>query len=130
MEGFDSNILGLSIETQIDMDDDPVKVTENTVLNCKIGDNEIVLGQHVERAKTNEIISKEKRVNEFTYDFMVIDHKVHSTMFYKVELARVEINQDKDKDNNVCLGERLEVIAKLDEDDDNPFETTFDEPKS
>lgn len=128
VEGFDSNILGLFVENQIDMDDDPTKVIENTTLIFQIGQNEIVLVQHVERSNTTDVTSGEKIGNEFTYDFKVIDHKVNSIMTYKVELVKVEINQEKESGG--LLGEKLEVISKLEDDEENPFETSFEDPES
>ena len=49
-------------------------------------------------------------------------------MYYDVKLARVEMEKVKASDfrDDGSLSEHLEVIAKL--DDDNPFDTDFDEP--
>ena len=50
-------------------------------------------------------------------------------MYYDVKLARVEMEKNKNTEINSenSLDEHLEVIAKL--DDDNPFDTEFDEPE-
>ena len=50
-------------------------------------------------------------------------------MYYDVKLARVEVEKkEKTVTEDKLLGEHLEVITKLD-DDDNPFNTEFDIPE-
>ena len=39
-----------------------------------------------------------------------------------------QINQEKESGG--LLGEKLEVISKLEDDEENPFETSFEDPES
>lgn len=67
---------------------------------------------------------------EFTYLLKVIDHATNSIMYYDVNLARVEIAKAKEiVTDDGSLSEHLEVITKLDDEDDNPFNTEFDIPE-
>ena len=55
----------------------------------------------------------------------MVDKETRSTMYYDVKLARVEIEK---KEDSGPLGEHLEVIGKLYDEDENPFGTEFDDP--
>lgn len=65
---------------------------------------------------------------EYTYLLKVIDHTTNSVMYYDVKLARVEVEKKEETGTeDKSLGEHLEVITKL--DDENPFNTEFDIPE-
>ena len=132
VEGFDLNVFDLLIEKQINIDDDPINDTEDTTINIKLGHNELLLGQHSEHITRSDTTMVEKdKGTEYVYEFKVVDHNTNAIMYYKVELTRVEVDKvDKEQDeaNKNLLDEDLEVIAVLDDDEDNnPFETEFDD---
>ena len=128
----EENIFDLSVLVSTKNDEEPNNEKHQLVLNFIYGNNEISLVQESDCIKRKSIIDDEVEASgkEFTYLLKVIDHTTNSIMYYDVKLARVEVEKKKEiavEDNS--LSEHLEVIAKLDDEDDNPFNTEFDIPE-
>jgi hypothetical protein len=127
------NIFNLSIVTYNKIEDDLLDCDETLTLFFARQSNDITLieetsykpRQLVDDQKEN--INESGTVKEKTYLLKVFDRETRSTMFYDVKLARVELEKDVPVAGDGSLSEHLEVIAKLD-DDDNPFDTDFDDP--
>lgn len=127
----EENIFDLSVLVSTKNDEEPNNEKHQLVLNFIYGNNEISLVQESDCIKRESIVDDEVETGgkEFTYLFKVIDHTTNSVMYYDVKLARVEVeNKEKTVTEGKLLGEHLEVITKLD-DDDNPFNTEFDIPE-
>ena len=132
VEGIEKNIFDLTILANNKIDDDPINNKKQLILNYTYENNEISLVQEVGAIKQKSILDDELSTGgrEFTYLLKVIDHDTNTTMYYKCDLERVEAPNQKEiaVDDNP-LSEHLEVIAKLDDEDDNPFNTEFDIPE-
>lgn len=127
----EENIFDLSVLVSTKNDEEPNNEKHQLVLNFIYGNNEISLVQESECIKRESIVDDEVETGgkEFTYLLKVIDHTTNSVMYYDVKLARVEVEKKEDTGaEDRSLGERLEVITKLD-DGDNPFNTEFDIPE-
>lgn len=132
IEGIEENIFDLTILTNTKVDDDPINKKEQLIINYTYENNEISLVQEAGAIKRKSILDDELSTGgrEFTYLLKVIDHNTNTTMYYKCDLERVEApNQKEIVVNDNPLSEHLEVIAKLDDEDDNPFNTEFDIPE-
>lgn len=131
VEKINDNVFDLTILTIVKEDDDPSNKKEQFILNYTHKNNEISLVEETGLMKRSSILDdeNEKGGQEFTYLLKVIDHNTNTTMYYDVKLARVELekNGNVDINNEDSLCQHLEVIAKL--DDENPFDTEFDEPE-
>ena len=131
VEKINDNAFDLTILTNVKEEDDPSNNKEQLILNFTHKNNEISLVEETGVIKRSSILDNEieKGGQEFTYLLKVIDHNTNTTMYYDVKLARVEMEKNKNTEINSenSLDEHLEVIAKL--DDDNPFDTEFDEPE-
>ena len=121
----------LSILSNYDIKDDLLDCDEEFILTFTHKNNEIQLIE-----KTNyypkqmvdclindvEMSGVEK---EFNYVLKITNNKTKSTMYYDVNLARVEVKETSSKSDE-SINEHLEVIAAL--DDENPFITEFEDP--
>lgn len=128
----EENIFDLTVLVNTKNDEEPNNEKRQLILNFTYGNNEISLVQESDCIKRKSIIDDEAESSgkEFTYLLKVIDHTTNSIMYYDVKLARVEVEKKEEiavEDNS--LSEHLEVIAKLDDEDDNPFNTEFDIPE-
>ena len=126
----EENIFDLSVLVSTKNDEEPNNEKHQLVLNFIYGNNEISLVQESNCIKRESIVDDEVETGgkEFTYLFKVIDHTTNSVMYYDVKLARVEVEKKEETvTEDKSLGERLEVIAEL--DDENPFNTEFDIPE-
>ena len=126
----EENIFDLSVLVSTKNDEEPNNEKHQLVLNFIYGNNEISLVQESDCIKRESIVDDEVETGgkEFTYLFKVIDHTTNSVMYYDVKLARVEVEKKEETvTEDKSLGERLEVIAEL--DDENPFNTEFDIPE-
>lgn len=132
VEGIEKNIFDLTILVNNKIDDDPINNKKQLILNYIYENNEISLVQEAGAIKQKSILDDELSTGgrEFAYLLKVIDHDTNTTMYYKCDLERVEAPNQKEivVDDNP-LSEHLEVIAKLDDEDDNPFDTEFDIPE-
>ena len=129
----EENIFDLTILTNTKNDEDPINEKHQLILNFIYGNNEISLVQESGLMKRKSIVNDEVEAGgkEFTYLLKVIDHATNSIMYYDVNLARVEVaKNEKVVTDDDSLSEHLEVIAKLDDEDDNPFNTEFDNPQT
>lgn len=114
-------------------DEEPNSEKHQLILNFIYGNNEISLVQESDCIKRKSIVNDEVEADgkEFTYLLKVIDHATNSIMYYNVNLARVEIAKTEEiVTDDDLLSEHLEVIAELDDEDDNPFETEFGDPQT
>lgn len=131
---LDSNIFDLSIITYSNVEDDLLDCDEKLSLFFVSGNNEIMLSEETSYSPKQLVDDQKENINESgtvkekTYSLKVYDRDTKSTMYYDVKLARVEMEKVKASGfrDDGSLSEHLEVIAKL--DDDNPFDTDFDEP--
>ena len=126
----EENIFDLSVLVSTKNDEEPNNEKHQLVLNFIYGNNEISLVQESNCIKRESIVDDEVETGgkEFTYLLKVIDHTTNSVMYYDVKLARVEVEKKEETvTEDKSLGERLEVIAEL--DDENPFNTEFDIPE-
>ena len=93
--------------------------------------DKIVIGQHIQpiiKHEKDEVIYENGKEHE--YELKVLDHETKSTMYYETKLVRVEVEKDEEKTTNVePLEEHMEVIAELDDEDENPFQIEFEEIK-
>jgi len=129
-----SNIFDLSIITYSNVEDDLLDCDEKLSLFFVSGNNEIMLSEETSYSPKQLVDDQKENINESgtvkekTYSLKVYDRDTKSTMYYDVKLARVEMEKEKASGfrDDGSLSEHLEVIAKL--DDDNPFDTDFDEP--
>ena len=127
------NIFDLSIVTLSKIEDGLMDCDEKLTLFFVHQDNEIMLIEETSYKPTQLVDDQKENINEGgtikekTYLLKVYDRETKSTMFYDVKLARVELEKDMkiDVEEENQLSERLEVIAKL--DDDNPFDTEFED---
>ena len=127
------NIFNLSIVTYNKIEDDLLDCDETLALFFAYQNDDITLiektsykpRQLVDDQKEN--INESGTVKEKTYLLKVFDRDTKSAMFYDVKLARVELEKNVPVACDDSLSEHLEVIAKLD-NDDNPFNTDFDDP--
>ena len=130
---LDSNIFDLSIITHSNVEDELLDCDEKLSLFFVSGNNEVMLSEETSYSPRQLVDDQKENINESgtikekIYSLKVYDRDTKSTMFYDVKLARVEMEKEVlgFKDDG-SLSEHLEVIAKL--DDDNPFDTDFDEP--
>ena len=128
------NIFDLSIITYNKIEDDLMDCDEQLTLFFVHGNNEIVLREDTSYTPRQLVDDQKENINESgtikekTYLLTVVDKETKATMYYDVKLARVEMEKSEEVkiENTDSLSEHLEVIAKL--DDDNPFDTDFDEP--
>lgn len=134
VEQIDCNFFNLSVDINTKIDDEPFKSYEDSVLDFRLDNNDITLIQrkrYVKRDPIEEVVpTVEEKGKEFIYELKVVDRSTKAIMYYKVNLERVEINKSivndlKPRD----IREDLDVIAPLDEDEDNPFETEFEDIK-
>ena len=126
----EENIFDLSVLVNTKNDEEPNNEKHQLVLNFIYGNNEISLVQESDCIKRESIVDDEVETGgkEYTYLLKVIDHTTNSVMYYDVKLARVEVEKKEETvTEDKSLGERLEVIAEL--DDENPFNTEFDIPE-
>ena len=129
----EENIFDLSVLVSTKNDEEPNNEKHQLVLNFIYGNNEISLVQESDCIKIKSIVNDEVEADgkEFTYLLKVIDHATNSIMYYDVNLARVEIAKTEEiVTDDDLLSEHLEVIAELDDEDDNPFETEFGDPQT
>ena len=129
----EENIFDLSVLVSTKNDEEPNSEKHQLVLNFIYGNNEISLVQESDCIKRKSIVNDEVEADgkEFTYLLKVIDHATNSIMYYDVNLARVEIAKTEEiVTDDDLLSEHLEVIAELDDEDDNPFETEFGDPQT
>ena len=129
----EENIFDLSVLVSTKNDEEPNNEKHQLVLNFIYGNNEISLVQESDCIKRKSIVNDEVEADgkEFTYLLKVIDHATNSIMYYDVNLARVEIAKTEEiVTDDDLLSEHLEVIAELDDEDDNPFETEFGDPQT
>ena len=129
----EENIFDLSVLVNTKNDEEPNSEKHQLILNFIYGNNEISLVQESDCIKRKSIVNDEVEADgkEFTYLLKVIDHATNSIMYYDVNLARVEIAKTEEiVTDDDLLSEHLEVIAELDDEDDNPFETEFGDPQT
>ena len=129
----EENIFDLSVLVNTKNDEEPNNEKHQLILNFIYGNNEISLVQESDCIKRKSIVNDEVEADgkEFTYLLKVIDHATNSIMYYDVNLARVEIAKTEEiVTDDDLLSEHLEVIAELDDEDDNPFETEFGDPQT
>ena len=129
----EENIFDLSVLVNTKNDEEPNNEKQQLILNFIYGNNEISLVQESDCIKRKSIVNDEVEADgkEFTYLLKVIDHATNSIMYYDVNLARVEIAKTEEiVTDDDLLSEHLEVIAELDDEDDNPFETEFGDPQT
>ena len=129
----EENIFDLSVLVNTKNDEEPNNEKHQLILNFIYGNNEISLVQESDCIKRKSIVNDEVEAGgkEFTYLLKVIDHATNSIMYYDVNLARVEIAKTEEiVTDDDLLSEHLEVIAELDDEDDNPFETEFGDPQT
>ena len=127
------NVFDLTILTNTKNDEEPNSEKHQLILNFIYGNNEISLVQESDCIKRKSIVNDEVEADgkEFTYLLKVIDHATNSIMYYDVNLARVEIAKTEEiVTDDDLLSEHLEVIAELDDEDHNPFETEFGDPQT
>ena len=125
---LDGNFFDMSIEALGDLRD--VGYDEALTLKFTHGNCEITLCEETSYGPRrlieplSEIRSQGGSMKERMYTLKVADHETNSVAYYDVKLARVEIEKKEDKG---LQEKRLEVIEELDDEDENPFDTKFDE---
>ena len=69
-------------------------------------------------------------IKEKTYFLKIVDNDTKSVMYYDAKLARVEMQKvsENQTTESAPISEDLEVIAAYDEDEENPFNTDFEDP--
>lgn len=133
VEEINDNIFGLAVDIETNLDDEPTKSWEDVLLSFKYENNEIYLTQHKsyfykDKNDGLKIFNENNNGKEFVYKLKVVDNSTGSIMYYKFNLERVEVGQRIVKEVKKDLfDEHLEVIARLDDDEDNPFDTKFED---
>ena len=128
IEGVESNVFDLTIVVNEKANIDPMKIKEQLILNYTYGNNEVSLVQETGLVKRKSIVNDELDLGgrEYSYLLKVVNHETNATMYYDVKLARVEMEKKEEiESDDDSLAEHIEVIAPLDEDEDDPFDTDF-----
>lgn len=136
VENVEQNIFNLSIVTENKIDDDLVDCNERLVLFFVHDNNEMYLTEETTLTPRQLVDDKPKNANtsgsirEKTYMLKVVDNDTKSIMYYDVKLARVEMLKlsEEPATEETSISEDLEVIAVYDEDEENPFDTEFEDP--
>ena len=127
-ENINENIFNLSIVKYSEMQDSLSNGSERLLLFFTSGNNEICLEEEVSNSP-RKIGDKEKTISDKSYMLKVYDRETKAIMYYNTVLARVELEKKEDGVSDGSLIEDLEVIAVYDEDEENPFDTEFNEPE-
>lgn len=136
VEIIDKNIFNLSIVTENKIEDDLVDCDEKLVLFFVHENNEIYLTEETS-LKPRQLVDDNKEtanasgsIKEKTYFLKIVDNDTKSVMYYDAKLARVEMQKvsENQTTESAPISEDLEVIAAYDEDEENPFNTDFEDP--
>ena len=139
VEEINDNIFGLAVDIETNIDDLPSKSWEDFSLSFTYENNEILLIQEKRYFSKDGLvdyktIDKEDKGKEFIYRLQVYDHDTNSIMYYKVNLERVEVKKEIESSSTVKIkglfNEDLEIIAPLDDEEDDPFKTEFEDIKN
>lgn len=138
IELYEDNVFDLWITADNKIEDDLLNCDEKLVLGFTHENNEIILSEETKYTPKQLVDDEKENINESgtvkerTYLLIVKDKDTKSTMYYDIKLARVELEKKTENNNeeNNSLSEDLEVIAVYDEDEENPFDTEFEDAKN
>ena len=136
IEDINDNLFQLAIDIETHIDDLPSKSKEELILSFAYGNNEIILVQQKscfsrEPGKLDyKVLDERDKGQQYSYSLEIIDHNTNSIMYFEPKLQRVEIAKPRIEAEKPLFNEDLEVIAQIDDDEDNPFETQFEDAES